>query len=204
MVEDDAIRILDTHRIMAISTVRADGWPQTTIVGYANVGLTIFFMIFRSSQKFANIQRDDRISIAIGEEPRDVRELNAAYAGAHAAEVVDSGDREDAWRLLRQRHPNLADFEPPEPSEAAVMRAECKYVSILDYRIGPGYSRSLTKDAGTPAVAGAPPKEQSDAPPAQDEASTTVAADGPVGTGKNPAWSSDLRLRSPSSVYPLR
>jgi nitroimidazol reductase NimA-like FMN-containing flavoprotein (pyridoxamine 5'-phosphate oxidase superfamily) len=144
MVEDDAIRILDTHRIMAISTVRPDGWPQTTIVGYANVGLTIYFMIFRSSQKFANIQRDDRISIAIGEEPRDVRELNAAYAGAHAAEVVDPGDREDAWRLLRQRHPNLADFEPPEPSEAAVMRAECKYVSILDYRMGPGYRRSLT------------------------------------------------------------
>jgi hypothetical protein len=137
MVEYDEILILDTHRIMAISTVRPDGWPQTTIVGYANVGLTIYFMIFRSSQKFANIQRDDRISIAIGEEPRDVRELNAAYAGAHAGELVDPKDREDAWRLLRQRHPNLADFEPPEPYAAAVMRPECKYVSILDYRIGP-------------------------------------------------------------------
>lgn len=186
MVEDDAIRILDTHRIMAISTVRPDGWPQTTIVGYANVGLTIYFMIFRSSQKFANIQRDDRISIAIGEEPRDVRELNAAYAGAHATELVDPRGREDAWRLLRQRHPNLADFEPPEPSEAAVMRAECKYVSILDYRIGPGYSRSLTTDVGSPAVAGAASQEQSDRP-AQVGASTTGAADGPVETGKEPA-----------------
>ena len=55
MTQDDAIRILDTHRSMAFSTVRPDGWPQTTIVGYANVGLPIYFLIFRSSQKFANI-----------------------------------------------------------------------------------------------------------------------------------------------------
>jgi nitroimidazol reductase NimA-like FMN-containing flavoprotein (pyridoxamine 5'-phosphate oxidase superfamily) len=146
MVKDDAIRILDQHRTMAISTLRPDGWPQTTIVGYANVGLTVYFLIFRSSQKFANIEHDDRISIAIGEEPRDLSELNALYAGAHAYEVKDSGEREDAWRLLRQRHPNLASFQLPEQSEAALMRAECKYVSMLDYRIAPGHHQALTVD----------------------------------------------------------
>ena len=86
-VDDNAVRILDSHRIMAISTVRPDGWPQTTIVGYANDGLAIYFIIFRSSQKFANIQHDDRVSIAVGEEPRDLRNLKAVYAGAHAIEV---------------------------------------------------------------------------------------------------------------------
>lgn len=156
--QKDAIRILDTHRIMAISTLRLDGWSQTTLVGYANVGLTIYFLIFRTSQKFANIQRDDRVSIAIGEEPKDVRELNAVYAGAHASEVTDPTQREDAWKLLRQRHPNLASFELPETSDAAMMRAECKHVSILDYRIGPGYSRSLTIDADGGAV----PRDRAD------------------------------------------
>lgn len=145
-VKDDAIRILDTHRIMAISTVRPDGWPQTTIVGYANVGLAVYFLIFRSSQKFENIQHDNRISLAVGEEPTDVRELNAVYAGAHASEVTDADERENAWRLLRQRHPNLANFDLPDSTEAAMMNAECKYVSFLDYRIGPGYGRSLTID----------------------------------------------------------
>jgi nitroimidazol reductase NimA-like FMN-containing flavoprotein (pyridoxamine 5'-phosphate oxidase superfamily) len=154
MVKDDAIRILDTHRIMAISTVRPDGWPQTTIVGYANVGLALYFLIFRSSQKFANIERDDRISIAVGEEPTDMRELNAVFAGAHAAEVTDAGEREDAWRLLRQRHPNLASFELPEPSAAALMRAECKYLSVLDYRTGAGYGRSLTIGTDGEPIAG--------------------------------------------------
>ena len=63
-MEGTAIAILDGRRIMALSTVRPDGWPQTTIVGYANIGLLLYFVISRSSQKFANLQQDDRRSTA--------------------------------------------------------------------------------------------------------------------------------------------
>lgn len=142
-MEQKAIDILDSHRIMAISTVRPDGWPQTTIVGYANDGLLLYFLISRRSQKFANIQRDDRVSVAIGEEPRDFRELKAVYAGAHASEVTDSRQRAHAWRLLMQRHPNLREFELPDRSEAAMMRAPCMFVSILDFTKGLGHIDTL-------------------------------------------------------------
>lgn len=143
-MEEKAIGILDTHRIMAISTVRPDGWPQTTIVGYANVGLAIYFLILRTSQKFANIQHDDRVSVAIGEEPHDLREAKAVFAGAQAHEVTDSKQREHAWRLLVERHPNLADFLLPKSSEAAMMRADCRFVSIVDYSKGLGHSDAFT------------------------------------------------------------
>ena len=103
-----AIEVLDSHRIMAISTVRPDGWPQTTIVGYANQGWTIYFAIFRSSQKLANIRHEDRVSIAVSSEPRSPGEIKAVYAGAHAAEVTDAEEQKLAWRLLTERHPNLA------------------------------------------------------------------------------------------------
>ena len=139
-----AIEILDSHRMMAISTVRPDGWPQTTIVGYANQGWTIYFLIFRSSQKFTNVQHDDRVSIAVSGEPRSLGEIKAVYAGAHAAEVTDASERGAAWKLLMQRHPNLADFSPPDESEEALMRAVCKYVSVLDYSKGLGHTEALT------------------------------------------------------------
>ena len=84
-MDDNAIEILDTQRTMAISTLRADGWPQTTIVGYANDGLTLYFLIFRSSQKLANIRRDKRISIAVGGDPKELDQLMAVYAAAHAS-----------------------------------------------------------------------------------------------------------------------
>ena len=135
-MEDNAARILDAHRIMAISTVRPDGWPQTTIVGYANDGLTIYFVIFRSSQKFANILADDRVSIAVGEEPRDLRHLEAVYAGALVSEVKDLKQAAHAWRLLTQRHPNLSHLQVPDQAETALMCAICEHVAVLDYSQG--------------------------------------------------------------------
>jgi hypothetical protein len=143
-VEQTAITILNSHRIMSISTVRPDGWPQTTIVGYANEGFDIFFLIFRSSQKFANIQHDDRVSVAVGKEPESLGELKAVYAAAHASEVTDPKQRVYAWRLLTQRHPNLAGFEFPETSETALMRAICRHVSVLDFSKGVGHTEQLT------------------------------------------------------------
>lgn len=143
-MEQTAVTILNSRRIMTISTVRPDGWPQSTIVGYANEGFDIYFLIFRSSQKFSNISADDRVSIAVGEEPPRLEELKAVYVGAHASEVTDPSERNLAWRLLVQRHPNLAAFEDPNPTETAIMRATCKYVSILDFTQGPGHTEQLT------------------------------------------------------------
>lgn len=148
-MEAKAIEILDSHRTMAIATVRPDGWPQTTIVGYANDGLRLYFLISRSSQKFANISSDDRVSVAIGEEPSDLTQLQAVYAGAHASEVTEEAQRAEAWRRLVGRHPNLADYILPERSEAAMMSATCIHVSVLDFTKGLGHTDSLTIGSAT-------------------------------------------------------
>ena len=145
-MEHPAITILNQHRIMAISTVRPDGWPQTTVVGYVNQGWDITFMIFRTGQKFANIQHDDRISIAVAAEPAELSQLQAVYAGAHAHEITDETERQKAWRLLMERHANLAGFKMPDAAEAVLMRATCKYVSVLDFTQGPGHHDELTID----------------------------------------------------------
>jgi nitroimidazol reductase NimA-like FMN-containing flavoprotein (pyridoxamine 5'-phosphate oxidase superfamily) len=56
---------MDAHRIMTIATLRADGWPQATTVGYAHEGLTLYFLCGLESQKAKNLARDDRVSITI-------------------------------------------------------------------------------------------------------------------------------------------
>ena len=38
------LALLDHHRIMTIATLRPDGWPQATTVGYVNDGLTLYFL----------------------------------------------------------------------------------------------------------------------------------------------------------------
>jgi len=145
-VEHIAIQILNAHQTMAISTVRPDGWPQTTIVGYTNRGFDIIFLIYRTGQKWANIQHDDRISIAVASEPLELANLQAVYAGAHATEIADEAERQEAWQQLMQRHANLAGSLIPEASEAVFMRARCKYVSVLDFTQGIGHREQFTLD----------------------------------------------------------
>jgi nitroimidazol reductase NimA-like FMN-containing flavoprotein (pyridoxamine 5'-phosphate oxidase superfamily) len=148
-MDEAAADILNSHQTMALSTLRPDGWPQTTFVGYANEGLTLYFLVFRSSQKLANIRRDMRVSLAVGGEAKELSQLTAVYAAAHAVEVTDPGERARAWTVLVSRHPNLVDFELPDRIDAAMMRAACQYVTVLDYRKGLGHTEQLSVSDGS-------------------------------------------------------
>jgi nitroimidazol reductase NimA-like FMN-containing flavoprotein (pyridoxamine 5'-phosphate oxidase superfamily) len=57
------LALLDQHRIMTIATLRPDGWPQATTVGYVNEGLTLYFLCGLDSQKAANLSHNDRVSL---------------------------------------------------------------------------------------------------------------------------------------------
>jgi nitroimidazol reductase NimA-like FMN-containing flavoprotein (pyridoxamine 5'-phosphate oxidase superfamily) len=143
-MEQPAIGILNDNKIMTVATMRPDGWPQATIVGYANEGFELYFLIYRTSQKFANISKDNRIAITVGHEPTELRDVKAVYAGCTVNEVTDLGEKSRAWTLLAERHPNLTDLAPPQTGEVATMVARCKHVSVLDYSKGLGQSESLT------------------------------------------------------------
>jgi nitroimidazol reductase NimA-like FMN-containing flavoprotein (pyridoxamine 5'-phosphate oxidase superfamily) len=147
-MKQKAVDILDAHRLMAIATVRPDGWPQNTMVGYANEDILIYFVISRESQKFANIARDDRVSIVIGRDFHDPATIRALSIAAKADEVRDARQREHAIDLLLERHPGLKKLERPAPEHSAVMRANPQVITILDYSKGFGHADLLTVGPG--------------------------------------------------------
>ncbi|MGE5064610.1 MAG: pyridoxamine 5'-phosphate oxidase family protein [Myxococcales bacterium] len=149
-MQQSGIDILDANRTMTIATVRPDGWPQATIVGYANEGFDLYFLIYRDSQKFANISRDNRVAISVGHEPRELRDVKAVYAACEVWEITDLAQRGRVWTLLEKRHPQLTDLAPPGTAEVATMCARCKHISVLDYSKGLGHSEAIHLDAERP------------------------------------------------------
>lgn len=147
-MQGKAVDILDQNRIMAIATVRPDGWPQATMVGFANEDILIYFVVSRQSQKFANIQRDDRVSLVVGRDFHDPSTIKAVSIAAHASEVKDAKQRKRAVDLVLDRHPGLRKLEPPDPSHSAVMRAYPTIITILDYSKGFGHADVLTVSPG--------------------------------------------------------
>jgi hypothetical protein len=59
-IRKKALTLSDQHRIMPTAPLQPDDWPQATIVGYANEGLTLYFFCGLESQKATNLARDDR------------------------------------------------------------------------------------------------------------------------------------------------
>ena len=129
------VALLEEHAVMAVATLRDDGWPQATMVGYAHDDLTLYFVVAQTSQKLANIQRDGRISIAIGhDEPTRLRGLSMAAR----AEVVTSPVALERFNeLMRERYHGRAVFSPRETA-SAVVRASPMVISVIDLGRGPG------------------------------------------------------------------
>src|ERR1700747_1004348 len=98
------LTLLDQHRIMTIATLRADGGPQATTVGYANDGLTLYFLCGLDSQKAANIARDNRVSLTIDDDTPEVMEITGLSMAARAQAVIDRTEAEKALRLLMRKY----------------------------------------------------------------------------------------------------
>jgi general stress protein 26 len=129
------LAILAENRIMSLATLRPDGWPQVTMVGYAHDSLTLYCTVGRSSQKLANISRDPRVSIAIGQDqPKRIRGLSMA---ATAAPVTEMAEVERLNKVIAGRYPDQTIFAPREAS-CAVLRITPQLVSIIDLTKGPG------------------------------------------------------------------
>lgn len=147
-MEQKAVEILNRYRLMTIATLRADGWPQATMVSYANDGLLLYFIVSRQSQKYANIERDSRVSVVVGRDFEDPSQIQALSIAANASEVRDPVQRKTAIKLIFERHSALAALGEPDLSHSAVMRAYCSIVTILDYSKGFGHADMLTVGPG--------------------------------------------------------
>jgi hypothetical protein len=99
---DDAIRgkilkLLDQHRIKTVATVRPDGWPQATTLGYVN---------------------KDRISLTIDHDTADLMAITGLSMAARAGAVTDPAEANDegswwpAWLEWLERRSGAPDTLP--------------------------------------------------------------------------------------------
>lgn len=139
-IRQKILDLLDSHRIMTIATLRPDGWPQATTVGYVNEGLTLWFLCGLESQKARNLAADDRVSITIDHDTADLMAITGLSMAARARRVTD---RDEALKVLRLLPQKYADAPPPAttltmpgPDDVALFRVVPELNSVLDYTQG--------------------------------------------------------------------
>lgn len=141
-VRAQILELLKQHRDMSIATLRPDGWPQVTTVGYSNVDTTLYFLCGRESQKAANLARDDRVSLTIDHDTPQVMEITGLSMAAHASLVTDPAEAQRALELLLQKYPAQqgVPLPMPKPEDVAVFRVVPVVISLIDYSKGFGHT----------------------------------------------------------------
>jgi nitroimidazol reductase NimA-like FMN-containing flavoprotein (pyridoxamine 5'-phosphate oxidase superfamily) len=144
---DDEIKrkilaLLNQHRTMTVATLRPDGWPQATTVGYANDGLTLYFLCGLDSQKAKNLARDDRLSLTIDHDTADLMTITGLSMAARAHAVDDRAEAEKVLRMLPLKYPEAQPLpmKMPTPDEVRLFRVTPSVISILDYSKGFGHT----------------------------------------------------------------
>lgn len=140
--------LLDGHRIMTIATLRPDGWPQATTVGYVNEGLTLWFLCGLDSQKAGNLARDDRVSITIDHDTPDVMSITGLSMAGRAHRVTDRAEAEKVLKMMPLKYPDapaaMAQMKMPAPEEVALFRVVPEVFSVLDYTKGFAHTDLVT------------------------------------------------------------
>lgn len=136
------VALLEQHRVMTIATLRPDGWPQATTVGYASDGLQLYFLCGLDSQKAANLARDDRVSLTVDDDTAQVMQITGLSMAARAQRVVAADEADKALRLLMAKYPPQEGLTLPMPtaSDVAIYRVTPTVVSLLDYTQGFGHT----------------------------------------------------------------
>ena len=134
--------IMDAHRIMTVATLRPDGWPQATTVGYAHEGLTLYFLCGLDSQKANNLACDNRVSITIDHDEPQVMKITGLSMAGRARRVDDVQEAQRIMDLLIARYPQQSQSpgELPPVSAVAIFRVDPVVISVLDYAKGFGHT----------------------------------------------------------------
>lgn len=145
-IRQKILELLDEHRIMTIATLRPDGWPQATTVGYVSEGLTLYFLCGLDSQKAQNLERDNRVSLTIDHDTDDLMAITGLSMAARAEPVLDMTEAGRILNLLPLKYPEDIELPGPMPGpeDVRIFRLTPAVISVLDYTRGFGHTDLVT------------------------------------------------------------
>ena len=149
-IRQKILTLLDQHRIMTVATLRPDGWPQATTVGYASEGLTLYFLCGPDSQKAANLARDDRVSLTIDHDTSNIMAITGLSIAGHTQAVTDLAEAGRVMQMLVRKYPEQVALPGPMPGpeDVRIFRVTPTVISVLDYSKGFGHTDLVSIPGG--------------------------------------------------------
>ena len=138
-LEKAIVSYLDSHRHMALATVKDDGSPYASTVSYVNKGLTIFFMTDPSSQKGKNIQFCPKVGVTISEDYLDWDKIEGVQLTGSVEWITDPTELKQIQQMFAQKFPQVHKYLSGYGVTIDIipfLRITAKRINYLDYSKG--------------------------------------------------------------------
>jgi uncharacterized protein YhbP (UPF0306 family) len=142
-MKDDTLRarilgVLQSQQLMTLATLRADGYPQASILNYIADDFTVYFATDAASQKVANIAFNNKVSVAIAVETEDFYKLSGLSMTGVARRILEKEVADEYSLRLFRRLPQSKRFVPADTQQLALFAVTPVVISLIDYAAGFG------------------------------------------------------------------
>jgi general stress protein 26 len=142
--QEFVLDIIGTGKDLTLATIRPDGYPQATTVGYASDGLTIYVGVGKDSQKAHNVRQCNKVSLTINSDYQDWNHIKGLSMGATAEILTDPAEIRHATDCMLQRFPQVAEWSNSEQiADIAFLKITPQVISVLNYEKGFGHTDLL-------------------------------------------------------------
>lgn len=132
-MKDDVLAFLTQHERCVMSTVTADGLPESAMVGFSEAeDLSLLIGTSNKSRKYQNLQQNKNVAIVIGFDADATVQYEGVARELDAAEVADRlelhlkklpgakdyiAESDQVWLLVTPTWVRLLEHDPPQLRE---------------------------------------------------------------------------------------
>lgn len=136
---DNVRAFLAAHSTLALSTVNADGLPQSAPLFFAvDDNGSLLFVSSPKSRHSLNITANGHAAVTIYNETWTWQEIAGVQMEGHVHHLPAGPGREHAWEVYKARFPFVAEFED-EVSRSEFYRFVPRWIRLIDNKVRFGF-----------------------------------------------------------------
>ncbi len=134
---------LAAHSTLALSTVDADGLPQSAPLFFAtDDDGSLLFVSSPKSRHSLNITANSHAAVTVHNETWDWKEIAGVQMEGEVHHLPAGPGRERAWEVYKAKFPFVVEFED-EVSRSEFYRFVPKWVRLIDNSVQFGYKEEM-------------------------------------------------------------
>jgi general stress protein 26 len=136
-----ALEIMDSAKNITLATIRADGYPQATVVNFVHEGLVLYVGVGKESQKVANILHCDKVSLTVNADFTDWEHVHGLSMGGKAEVVTDMAESKRIEASMDVKFPEMHEWAHSDTRHTIVfLKIVPLVLSLLNYEKGVGHT----------------------------------------------------------------